>query len=56
LALNVSSGFLIYNLIHCSANTKEALSEIRIWYKNDLAVIEDYETKAQDNANYLNSV
>lgn len=56
LALNASSDFLIDNLIHCSANTKEALNEIGIWYKNDSDVIEEYETKAQDNASYLNSV
>jgi hypothetical protein len=56
LALNASPGFLIDNLIHCSANTKEALTEIGIWYKNDPAVIEEFETKAQDNANYLNSM
>lgn len=56
LALNISSGFLIDNLIHCSANTKEALTEIGIWYKNDPVVIKEFETKAQDYANYLNSV
>lgn len=56
LALNISSGFLIDNLIHCSANTKEALTEICLWYKNDPTVIKEFETKAQDNANYLNSV
>ncbi len=56
LALNISSGFLIDNLIHCSANTKEALTEICLWYKNDPTIIKEYETKAQDNANYLNSV
>lgn len=56
LALNIPSGFLIDNLIHCSANTQEALTEICLWYKNDPAVIKEFEIKAQDNANYLNSV
>jgi nucleoside diphosphate kinase len=46
LALSIHSGFLLDNLIHCSANTKEALDEIRIWYKDYPTVIEEFETKA----------
>ncbi len=46
LALSKSSVFLLDNLIHCSSNTKEALDEIRIWYKDYPIVIEEFETKA----------
>ena len=46
LALSSYSVFLLDNLIHCSANTEEALDEIRIWYKDNPIVIEEFETKA----------
>lgn len=37
---------LLDNLIHCSDNIKESLKEIRIWYKDEPLVIEEFETKA----------
>lgn len=46
LALSKFSSFLLDNLIHCSANTKEALDEIHIWYKDCPIVVEEFETKA----------
>jgi len=46
LALSKFSTFLLDNLVHCSANTQEALDEIRIWYKDSPIVVAEYETKA----------
>lgn len=45
-ALTKVSTFLLDNLVHCSANTQEALDEIRIWYKDCPIVVAEYETKA----------
>lgn len=53
LALSIHSGFLLDNFIHCSANTKEALDEIRIWYKDYPSVIEEFETKALNLHKYV---
>ncbi len=53
LALRIHSGFLLDNFIHCSANTKEALDEIRIWYKDYPSVIEEFETKALNLHKYV---
>ena len=46
LALSKLSTFLLDNLVHCSANTQEALDEVRIWYKDCPIVVEEFETKA----------
>ncbi len=45
LALSRFSSFLLDNLIHCSANTKEALNEIHIWYEDCPIVVEEFDTK-----------
>lgn len=46
LALGKFSSFLVDNLVHCSANTQEALDEIRIWYKDSPIVVAEFEAKA----------